>query len=71
MLVWRVVMSSCSVWSRQMRPSAEVQLSTQKQEIERSVRQVDWRAVSAHRWVRQRASHNSQVTDRGMLSERK
>ena len=24
MLVWRVAMSSCSVWSRQMRPSAEI-----------------------------------------------
>ena len=66
MLVWRVAMSSCSVWSRQMRPSAEVQLSTR----------IDWRVLSAHRWVRQRASHNRsspypQVTDRGLLSERK
>ena len=41
LLVWRVAMSSCSVWSRQTRPSAEVQLSTRKREIERSVRQVD------------------------------
>ena len=76
MLVWRVAMSSCSVWSRQMRPSAQVQMSTRKREIERSVRQVDWRVPSAHRWVRQRASHNSsspypQVTDHGLLSERK
>ena len=76
MLVWRVAMSSCSVWSRPMRPSAEVQLSTRKREIERSVRQVAWRVLSAHRWVRQRASHNrsspySQVTDLGLPSERK
>ena len=74
MLVWRVALSSCSVWSRQMRPSAEVQLSTRKREIERCVRQVDWRVLSAHRWVRQRASHNRsspypQVTDHGLLSE--
>ena len=76
MLFWRVAMSSCSVWSRQTRPSAEVQLSTRKREIEWSVRQVDWRVLSAHRWVRQRASHNRsspypQVTDHGLLSERK
>ena len=74
MLVWRVAMSSCSVWSRQMRPSAEVQLSTRKREIERSVRQVDWRVLSAHRWVGQRASHirrTPQVTDHGFMSERK
>ena len=76
MLVWRVTMSSCSVWSRQMRPSAVVQLSTRQREIERSVRQVDWRVLSAQRWVRQRASHNRsspypQVTDHGLLSERK
>ena len=45
MLVWRVAMSSCCVWSRQMRPSAEVQLSTRKRKIERSVRQVDWRVL--------------------------
>ena len=41
---------------------------------ERSVRQVDWRVLSAHRWVRQRASHSRrtpQVTDHGLLSERK
>ena len=76
MLVWRVAMSRCSVWSRQMRPSAEVQLSTRKRDIERSVRQVDRRVLSAHRWVRQRASNNRsspypQVTDHGLLSERK
>ena len=74
MLVWRVVMSSCSVWSRKMRPSVEVQLSTRKREIERSVRQVDWRVLRAHRWVRQRASHNRsspcpQVTDHGCSDE--
>ena len=55
-----------------MRPSAEVQLSTPKREIERSVRQVDWRVLSAHSWVRQRASHNRsssypQVTDHAMM----
>ena len=74
MLVWRVAMSSCSVWSQQMRPSAGVQSCTRKREIERSVRQVDWRVLSAHRWVRQRASHNRrtpQVTDHGLLNERK
>ena len=59
------------MWSR-----AGMQSNTQKQEIERSVRQVDWRVLSAHRWVRQRASHNRsspypQVTDHGLLSERK
>ena len=56
--------------------SIEVQLSTRKREIERSVRQVDWRVLSAHGRVRQRASHNRsspypQVTDHGLLSERK
>ena len=76
MLVWRVAMSSCSVWSRQMRPSAEVQSSTRKREVEKSVRQDDCRVLSAHRWVRQRASHNrsspySRVTDHDLLSERK
>ena len=76
MLVWRVAMSSCSVWSQQMRPSAGVQLSTREREIERSVRQVDWRVLSAHGWVRQRASHNRsspypQVTDHGLLGERR
>ena len=73
MLVWRVAMSS--VRSPQMRPSAEVQLSTRKREIEKSVRQVGWRVLSAHRWMRQRASHNRsspypQVTDHGLLSGR-
>ena len=76
MLVWRVAMSSCSVWSGQMRPSAEVQLSTRKRKIERSLRQVDWRLLSAHRCVRQstfrnRSSPYPQVTDHGLLSERK
>ena len=72
MLVWRVAMSSCSVWSQQTRPSAGVQSNTRKREIERSVRQVDWRVLSAHRWMRQTASHNRrtpQVTDHGLLSE--
>ena len=50
MLVWRVAMSSCSVWSQQTRPSAGVQSSTRKRETERSVRQVDWHVLSAHRW---------------------
>ena len=54
MLVRRVAMSSCSVWSQQTRHSAGVQSSTRKWEIEKSGRQVDWRVLSAHRWVRQR-----------------
>ena len=39
-LVWRVAMSSCTVWSQQVRPSAGVQSSARKREFERSVRQV-------------------------------
>ena len=72
MLVWRVAMSSCSVWSQQTRLSAGVQSSTRKREIEKSGRQVEWRVLSAHRFVRQRASHNRrtpQVTDHSLLSE--
>ena len=38
---------------RQSRPSAEVQSSTRDQKNEKSVRRVDWRVLSAHRWVRQ------------------
>ena len=49
MLVRRVAMSSCSERSQQTRPSAGVQPSARKREIERSVRQVDWRVLSAHR----------------------
>ena len=37
MLVWRAALSRCSVWSRQMRPFAEVRSSAR----EKSVRQVD------------------------------
>ena len=73
MLVWRVAVSSCSVWRRQMRPSAGVKSSIRKREIEKSGRQVDWRVLSAHRWVRQRASHKRrtpQVTDHGLQSDR-
>ena len=73
MLVWRVAMSSCSVRSQQARPSAGVQSSTRR-ESRRVWRQVDWRVLSAHRWARQRASHNRrtrQVMDHGLLSERK
>ena len=51
MLVWRAAMSRYSAWSRQTRPSAEVQSSTRDQKNEKSVRQVDWRMLSAHRWV--------------------
>ena len=47
-----VAMSSCNVWSRQTRPSVGVQSSTRKREIEKSWRQVDWRVLSAHRWVK-------------------
>ena len=50
MLVWRVAMSSFSVRSQQARPSAGVQSITRKREIKKSVRQVDWRVLSAHRW---------------------
>ena len=67
MLVWRVAMSSCSVRSPQTRLSAGVQSSARK-----SVRQVDWRVLTAHRWVKQRGSHNlrtPQVTDHGLLRE--
>ena len=37
MLVWRVAMSRYSVWSRETRPSAEVQSSTRDQKNEKSV----------------------------------
>ena len=68
MLVWRMAMSRYSVWSRQTRPSAEVQSSTGDEKDEKSVRQVDWRMFSAHRWVRQstsrsRSTPHPQVTD--------
>ena len=33
-------------------------------------RQVDWRVLSAHKWVRQ-SRRTPQVTDHGLLSERK
>ena len=51
-----------------MRPSADAQSSAQDRES-KSARQVDWRVLSAHRWVRQRTSHNRsalQVTDQGL-----
>ena len=56
-----------------MRPSVEVQLTTRRREIERSVRHVDSHVLSAYRWVRQRASHNRrtpQVAIREMTDER-
>ena len=59
MLVWRAAMSRYSAWSPQTRPSAEVQSSTRDQKDEKSVRQVDRRVLSAHRWVRQ-TEHVSQ-----------
>ena len=68
MLVWRVAMSSCSVRSQQALPSAGVPSITRKRDIKKSASQVDWRLLSAHRWVRQRTSHNRrtpQVTDHG------
>ena len=51
-----------------------IKRSTSKlqREIERSARQVDRRVLSAHRWVRQRASHNRrtpQVTDHASTSD--
>ena len=74
MLVWRAAMSRYSVWSRQSRPSAEVQSSTRDQKKEKSVRQVDWRVLSAHRLVRQSASRSRsaphpQVTDQSVFDE--
>ena len=74
MLVWRVAMSSCSVWSQQTRPALGCSRVLESGKIERSVRQVERRVLSAHRWVRQRASRNRrtpQVTDHGLLSEHK
>ena len=64
-LVWRAAMSRYNVWSRQSRPSAEVQSSTRGQKNETSVRQVDWRVLSAHRWVRQRVSQQEYFTSTG------
>ena len=54
--------------------AAEVQSSTRDQKNGKSVRQVDWRMLSAHRWVRQSASHSRstphpRVTDQGMFDE--
>ena len=74
MLVWSAAMSRYSVWSRQSRPSAEVQSSTRDQKNEKSVRQVDWRVLSAHRWARQsasrsRSSPHPQVTDQSLFDE--
>ena len=72
MLVWRVAVGSCSVWSQQTRPSAGVQSSTRKAENREECASGRLRVLSAHRWVRQRASHNRrtpQVTDHGLLSE--
>ena len=74
MLVWRAAMRRYSAWSRQTRPSAEVQSSTRDQKNEKSVGQVDWRVLSAHRWVRQSASRSGstphpQVTDQSLFDE--
>ena len=69
MLVWRAAMSRYSAWSRQTRPSAEVQSSTRDQKNEKSVRQVDWRMLSAHRWVRQHVSPHLRVTDQSLFDE--
>ena len=41
-----------------MRPSAEAQSSARDGKNEESARQVGWRALSAHRWVRQRTFYN-------------
>ena len=70
MLVWRVAMSGCSVWSQQMRPSAGVQSSTRKQEIERSVRQVDWRVLRVHRWAESVSQQEDSTGHGPRLAER-
>ena len=76
MLVWRAAMCRYSAWSRQTRPSAEVQSSTRDQKNEKRMRQVDWRMLGAHRWVRQSTSRSRstpyphlQVTDRSLFDE--
>ena len=52
-----------------MRPSAEAQSSAKDRELKRvRVRSIG-SVISAHRWVRQRTSHNRstpQVTDEGL-----
>ena len=72
MLVWRAAMRRYSAWSRQTRTSAEVQSSTRDQKNEKSVRQVDWRVLSAHRWVsacRSGSTPHPQVTDQSLRDE--
>ena len=74
MLVWRAAMSRYSAWSQQTRPSVEVPSSTRDQKNEKSGRQVDWRTLSAHRWVRQSTSHSRstphlRVTDQSLFDE--
>ena len=76
MLVWRAAMSRYSAWSRLTRPGPEVQSSTRDQKNEKSVRQVDWRMLSAHRRVRQSTSRSRstpcphlQVTNRSLFDE--
>ena len=68
MLVWRAAMSRYS--------ALEVQSTTRDQKNEKSVRQVDWRMLSAHRWVRQSTSRSRstpyphlQVADRSLFDE--
>ena len=63
-------------WSRLTRSGAEVQSNTRDQKNEKSVRQVDWRMLSAHRWVGQSTSRSRstpyphlQVTDRSLFDE--
>ena len=63
MLVWRVAMSRYSVWSRQTRPSAEVQSSTRDQKNEKSVRQVvgETERVSQQRVLHIHRSHGPKL----------
>ena len=58
------------------RPSAEMQSSTRDHNNEKSVRQVDWPVLNAHRWVKQSASRSRstphpQVTDQSLFDEHK
>ena len=59
---WRAAVSRYSAWSRQTRSSAEVQSSTRDEKNEKSVRQVDWRMLGAHRWVRQSTSSQQEYS---------
>ena len=67
MLVWRVATSRCSVWSRQMRPSAEVQSSARDRKIEKSASEVDWRVMGETENVSQQeysTGHGARLAER-------